>query len=148
MRHPEESAQAEGQFEVSTEIVVVERLVEPIPVPEDDAAHPTIYIDNYSRSGGVLSLGTLEFANRVQTVSDRLRHLLLQLVGPPYLPLSSCSQRRVGICRRSASHHLLAHKHILTHRSLVPWTCLELTLMLGHRFLMLKLHRLLQFRLT
>ena len=77
MRHPEESAQAEGQFEVSTEIVVVERLVEPIPVPEDDAAHPTIYIDNYSRSGGVLSLGTLEFANRVQTVSDRLRHLLL-----------------------------------------------------------------------
>lgn len=42
VRHPQHAGHSEGQLEISTQVVVVKRLVEPIAVSEDDAAHTRV----------------------------------------------------------------------------------------------------------
>jgi hypothetical protein len=39
VRHPEEAGNTEAQLEVTADIVVVQRLVEPVAISKDDAAH-------------------------------------------------------------------------------------------------------------
>jgi len=44
--HPEKGGDAECQLEVSADVVVIERFVEPVTVPEHDATHPVMLIFN------------------------------------------------------------------------------------------------------
>jgi hypothetical protein len=58
VRHPQQAGNTEAELEVSSEVIVVERFVEPISIPEDNTAHQiyfnkSIIINSTSNKIGV-----------------------------------------------------------------------------------------------